>query len=113
MWRDLRLATRVLLQTRGWTVVVLVSLALGTGANTALFSAVNGLVLRKLAVQDPDGLVRFRHVGQNDAATRSGDYGPVTREGGLQTRTTFSYPMFQELRRANQTLTEMSAGAPI
>ena len=43
--RDLRLAIRVLLRTKSWTLVVLVSLALGIGANTALFTAINGLLL--------------------------------------------------------------------
>jgi predicted permease len=113
MLRDLRFAARTLLQSRGWTAVVLVLLALGIGANTALFSAVNGLMARKLPVDDPERLVRFRHVGRNDMVNSSSDYGPVSREGGLETRTTFSYPMFQELRRANQTLTDMFAGAPI
>ena len=45
--------------------------------------------------------------------TSSSDYGPLTMEGGLTTRTTFSYPMFQELQRANETMTDMFAGAPI
>ena len=44
--KDLKHAARVLVETKGWTAVVLVSLALGIGANTALFSAVNGLLLR-------------------------------------------------------------------
>ena len=81
MVADLRLAARMLLKAKGWTAVVLVSLALGTGANTALFSAVNGLMLRKLAVDSPDRLVRFRHVGRNEMVTSSSDYGPVTIEG--------------------------------
>src|SRR5207244_4031353 len=72
-----------------------------------------GLMLRKLAVDSPDRLVRFRHVGRNDMATNSSDYGRVTMEEGLPTRTTFSYPMFQELQRANQTMTDLFAGAPI
>src|SRR3989442_1289826 len=113
MLADLRLAARMLLKAKGWTAVVLVSLAFGTGANTALFSAVNGLMLRKLAVDSPDRLVRFRHVGRNEMVSSSSDYGPVTIEGSLPTRTTFSYPMFQELQKANQTLTDMFAGAPI
>ena len=111
MLADLRLAARMLLKAKGWTAVVLVSLALGTGANTALFSAVNGLMLRKLAVDSPDRLVRFRHVGRNEMVSSSSDYGPVTIEGSLPTRTTFSYPMFQELQKANETLTDMFAGA--
>ena len=113
MLADVRLAARLRLKAKGWTVVVIASLAIGTGANVALFTGINGLMLRKLAVNDPDGLVRFRHVGRNDMATSSSDYGPVTMEAGLQTCTTFSYPMLQQLRSANQTMVDMFAGAPI
>src|SRR5438045_9722154 len=69
MLGDVRLAARMLLQARGWTAVVLVSLALGIGANTALFTAINGLLLRKLPVRDPDTLVRFRSAGPNQVRT--------------------------------------------
>jgi predicted permease len=113
MLQDIRYAARVLWQTKAWTAMVVLSLALGIGANTALFTAVNGLVLRKLPVSDPDSLVRFRNVGQNDMVTSSSDYGTVTREDGQPTRTTFSYAIFRELRAANQTLTDMFAGAPM
>ena len=44
MLQDLKQAVRMLLQTKGWTAVVLLSLALGIGANTALFTGVNGAV---------------------------------------------------------------------
>ena len=56
----------MLLQAKGWTTVVVVSLALGIGANTALFSAVNGLLIKTLPVRDPDALVRLRWSGKND-----------------------------------------------
>jgi predicted permease len=110
---DIRYAVRMLSRSKAWTAVVVLSLALGTGANTALFSAVNGLLLRKLPVEDPDGLVRLRSVGQNDMANSTSDYGSSTPEDGRQVRTTFSYPMFQELRNANKTVTDLVAGAPM
>ena len=53
MLRDLRHAIRLLLQSKGWTFVVVLSLALVIGANTTIFSAVNELVLRSLAVDRP------------------------------------------------------------
>jgi hypothetical protein len=46
MWKDLRHGARTLLRDKGWTAIVVLSLALGIGANTALFSAVNSLFLR-------------------------------------------------------------------
>jgi predicted permease len=112
MFSDVRHGVRVLLQAKGWTAVVILSLALGIGANTALFSAINGLLLRKLPVKEPDTLVRLRYVGRNDMVTNSSDYGSSRQIGGQDVRTTFSYPMFQELRAANRTLTEMFACAP-
>ena len=72
---DLRHAVRMLLQAKGWTAVVVVSLALGIGANTALFSAINGLLLKKLPVSDPDALVRLRYAGPNQVRTDIQVYG--------------------------------------
>jgi putative ABC transport system permease protein len=69
MLRDLRLAGRIMWRDKGWTAVILVSLALGIGANTALFGAMNGLLLRTLPVSDPDTLVRFRSAGPNQMRT--------------------------------------------
>jgi predicted permease len=114
MLKDLRHAFRLLLQAKGWTAVVLVSLALGIGANTALFSAVNGLLLRKLPVSDPDSLVRFRWSGRNDMATDSSDYGYSGKDAsGRNMRATVSYPMFQAFVAANRTLTDLIACAPL
>ena len=75
MIRDLRQALRMLSRPKGWTTVVVLSLALGIGANTALFSAINGLLLKTLPVRDPDSLVRLRWSGKNDMVTSSSDYG--------------------------------------
>jgi len=113
MLKDLRHAFRVLFRDKGWTTVVVLSLALGIGANTALFSVVNGLLLTPIPVQDPDTLVRFRWHGRNDMVTGSSDYGSVRRgPDGLTVRTTFSYPMYQQFVADNRTMTDLFACAP-
>lgn len=112
MLQDLRYAVRVILQGKAWSAMVVLSLAMGIGANTALFSATNGLLLRKLPVEDPDALVRLRHAGRNQMANNVSEYGYVARDGG-DVGSTFSYPVFQELKKANQSMVDMFAGAPL
>ena len=113
MLKDLRHAVRMLLHAKGWTTVVVLSLALGIGANTALFSAVNGMLLTKLDVADPDSLVRLRWHGRNDMVNSSSDYGYVQPAAdGLNLRTTFSYPMYQQFVADNKTMSDLFACAP-
>ena len=113
MLKDLRHAVRVLLHAKGWTLVVVLSLALGIGANTAIFSGINALLLTKIPVKDPDSLVRLRWGGRNDMVNSSSDYG-FSRVGpdGRNMRTTFSYPMYQQFRTDNRTMTDIFACAP-
>jgi predicted permease len=113
MLRDLRHAARMLLQNKGWTAVVVLSLALGIGANTTLFSAVNGLLLQTVPVWQPEGLVRLKWAGPNDMVTSSSDYGYSEKNAaGQDVRSTFSYAAFQQFRSSNQTLMNMFACAP-
>ena len=114
MFKDLRHAVRVLMRAKGWTAVVILSLALGIGANAAIFSGLNGLLLTRIPVRDPDALVRLRWVGRNDMVTSSSDYGSINRAnyGGENVRTTFSYPMYQQLVAANKTMADLFACAP-
>jgi len=111
--RDLRLAVRILLHTKAWTAVVLASLALGIGANTALFTAVNGLLLQTVPVPEPDRLVRFNWAGKNDMVRSSSDYGYPGAFGTRNARSTFSFAIYERLHAANTTLTDLAAGAPM
>ena len=101
------------MQAKGWTAVVLVCLALGIGANTALFSAINGLLLKKLPVSDPDTLVRLRYAGQNQVRTDVHIYGFTAPDArGRQVEPTFSYPMYLQFVADNRTLSDLFACAP-
>ncbi|MGA2134384.1 MAG: ABC transporter permease [Bryobacteraceae bacterium] len=62
MWNDLRYAFRTLARERGFAAMAVLSLAVGIGANTAIFSVVNGVLLRPLAYREPQRLVAIREV---------------------------------------------------
>jgi putative ABC transport system permease protein len=57
LWHDLRYGARILLKQPGFTIIAVAALALSIGANTAIFSAINALLLRPLPVEDIDHLV--------------------------------------------------------
>ena len=80
MLRDLRYALRVLSSKVGFTAAAVISLALGIGACTAIFSVVDGVLLRSLPYPDADRIVQLREVSEKGALM------PVTEPNYLDAR---------------------------
>src|SRR3954451_20140995 len=98
---NLKLALRTLFKTPFVTVVAIVSLALGIGANAAIFSLFNQLLLQPLPVPGPQRLVNLASPGPKPGSTSCGQAGDC--------ETVFSYPMFRDLERAQTTFTGIAA----
>ncbi|HVL68625.1 MAG TPA: ABC transporter permease [Vicinamibacterales bacterium] len=112
--QDVAYGTRTLLHARGWTLVVVLLLALGIGANTALFTATDTLLFSAVPVEEPETLVRLRWTGKNDAVNDRSEYGfnrPLP--DGARVGSSFSYPVFQELARSAAGMADLFAGAPV
>jgi predicted permease len=96
--QDLTYALRTLRRNPGFTAVVVLTLALGIGANSAIFTVLDQILLRQLPVQKPEELVMLD--------------GPGPFSGRTHNDHTFSYPMYRELRDRNQGFTGVLARFP-
>jgi putative ABC transport system permease protein len=91
LWQDLRYAVRMLWKNPGMTMVAIIALALGIGANTAIFSVVNAVVLRPLPYHEPHRLVR------------------LTEDSPQVPQMSISYPNFLDWREQNRVFESIAA----
>src|SRR5438270_5761323 len=98
--QDLRYGIRMLVRTPGFTIVAIFTLALGIGANTAIFTLVNALLLKMLPIKAPQELV----VVGNPAEVHSMWHGTPGTE-------IFSHPLYREFREHNMVFNGLLAAA--
>ncbi len=97
--QDLRYGARMLLKAPAFTVIAVLMLALGIGANTAIFSLTYQVLLRALPVQNPQELVVLRSPGDKP--------GHINSDG--DDAASFSYPLYKDLRAQNQVFSALLA----
>jgi predicted permease len=95
-WRDLCHAARILRRTPGQTAAIILLLAVGIGANTAIFSLVDTVLLRELPVSDPKGLVVLNR--------------PTLEASSVSGQSAFSTPAFDEFREQLTTMDVVAVG---
>src|SRR5580692_8031146 len=95
--KDLRFGLRQLRLNRVFTIVSVLSLALGIGANTAIFQLIDAVRLRSLPIQNPHELAEIKIVGGNGGMGMNDAYGELTR------------PMWEEIRRSHPSFSSVFA----
>jgi predicted permease len=93
--QDIRYALRGFLRNPALTLVIVATLALGVGANTAVFSVINAVMLRSLPVQEPSQLVQVTFQGKHDTTSFTGE--------------SFSYALFKDLRKLSPSFADLAA----
>ena len=104
LWNDLRFALRQLRRSPGFAITAILTLALGIGANTAIFSLLDQALLRSLPVQHPDELIVLGQTTKAWNGSSSSNGGEVTDY--------FSYPMYKDLRDQNKVFAGLIATTP-
>ena len=111
--RDVRYGVRVLRKTPAFTTIAVLSLAIGIGANTAVFSLLDTILLRMLPVRNPEQLVVAKW-GAHADLTLSATWATGGDDGhGGWTRNVFSWAIFTDLRARSRSLTDVMGFSPL
>ena len=113
VFQDVRYGMRMLAKSPGITVIAITSLALGIGANTAIFSVAKAALFDALAVPHPQQL-RLLAYAQDDRSVIVNDWGDFyTDAQGRTILASFSWPIYRELQRQNRSLGDLLAFADL